>query len=68
VAEGVGLGLVPRKVLAVSRFRKGLREIIVEDFRFTVAVWMVETPALGRMQGPVDCFTGALRDALDLSA
>jgi DNA-binding transcriptional LysR family regulator len=64
VAEGVGLGLVPRRVLAASRFHTVLREIAVADFRFAVAVWVVEAPALGRLQGPVACFRRALAKTL----
>jgi DNA-binding transcriptional LysR family regulator len=60
VAEGVGLGLVPRRLLAASRFRTRLREIAVADFRLAVAVWVVEAPALGRLQEPVACFRRAL--------
>jgi DNA-binding transcriptional LysR family regulator len=64
VAEGVGLGLVPRRALTASRFRTALREIAVEDFRFAVAVWVVEAPALGRLQGPIACFRRALAATL----
>jgi hypothetical protein len=41
-----------------------LREIAVADFRFAVAVWVVEAPALGRLQGPVACFRRALAKTL----
>jgi DNA-binding transcriptional LysR family regulator len=64
VAEGVGLGLVPARALAVSRYLPRLRAIVVEDFRFSVRIWVLTRRALGRLQAPVACFRAALGETL----
>ena len=41
VARGRGLGLVPGRLLARSRFRKRLRTVRVRDLKFPLTVWSV---------------------------
>ncbi|MBK8176301.1 MAG: LysR family transcriptional regulator [Rhodospirillales bacterium] len=64
VAEGVGLGLVPRRVLEASRFRPRLRAVALTDFTFSVTIWVVAARALGRLTAPVSIFRKALADVL----
>ena len=68
VAEGVGLGLVPKRVLATSRFRDVLQAVALEDFQFGVTIWVVGGRALGRLAAPVTCFRDALAAALAVDA
>lgn len=65
VAEGAGLGLVPARVLAQSRWREQVRALTVADFHFDVTVWVVARPHIGRLDAPVRQFGEVLRDALE---
>lgn len=66
VAEGAGLGLVPARVLAQSRWREKVRAVTVADFHFEVTIWVVMRPHIGRLEAPVRQFGEALRDALEV--
>jgi DNA-binding transcriptional LysR family regulator len=50
VADGVGLGLVPLPLFQASAHSAQLDVIVVSDFRPEIAVWMVRSRALGKMQ------------------
>ncbi|WP_109479853.1 LysR family transcriptional regulator [Paraburkholderia sp. C35] len=50
VADGVGLGLVPLPLLQASTHAARLDVIQVSDFRPEIAVWMVRSRVLGKMQ------------------
>lgn len=50
VADGVGLGLVPLPLLRVSAHAAQLDVLQVNDFKPEIAVWMVRSRALGKMQ------------------
>ncbi|EUC17649.1 UNVERIFIED_ORG: LysR family transcriptional regulator [Burkholderia sp. CF145] len=50
VADGVGLGLVPLPLLDASVHAAQLDVIQLSDFKPEIAVWMVRSRALGKMQ------------------
>jgi DNA-binding transcriptional LysR family regulator len=50
VADGVGLGLVPLPILRGSAHAAQLDVIQVTDFKPEIAVWMVRSRALGKLQ------------------
>ena len=50
VADGVGLGLVPLPLLRISAHAAQLDVLQVSDFKPEIAVWIVRTRALGKMQ------------------
>jgi DNA-binding transcriptional LysR family regulator len=50
VADGVGLGLVPLPLLRISAHAAQLDVIQVSDFKPEIAVWIVRSRALGKMQ------------------
>ncbi|SDH19018.1 DNA-binding transcriptional regulator, LysR family [Paraburkholderia steynii] len=50
VADGVGLGLVPLPLLDASMHAATLDVIQLGDFKPEIAVWMVRSRALGKMQ------------------
>lgn len=64
VAEGVGLGLLPTRLVARSRHRRALKPVDVADFKIEVTVWVLHRPALGRLATAVDCFRAALAEGL----
>ena len=64
VAEGIGLGLLPRRIIARSRHRSRLTVLDVSDFRIKVEVWLLHRPQLGRLGPAVDCFREALMEGL----
>lgn len=67
VAEGAGLGLVPVRVLAQSRWRERVRPLAMADFAFDVTIWVVARPHIGRLAAPIRQFGETLRDALAAS-
>ena len=64
VAEGAGVGLVPARVLAQSRWRDRVRAVAVDDFHFDVTIWVVARQHIGRLAAPVRRFGEALKAAL----
>ncbi|MCC8391500.1 LysR family transcriptional regulator [Paraburkholderia sp. MMS20-SJTR3] len=50
VADGVGLGLVPLPLLRASAHAERLDVIQLSDFKPEIAVWIVRSRALGKMQ------------------
>jgi len=50
VADGVGLGLVPLPLLRTSAHAAQLDVIQINDFKPEIAVWIVRSRALGKMQ------------------
>jgi DNA-binding transcriptional LysR family regulator len=53
VADGVGLGLVPVPLLNRSTHASELDIVPVSDFKPEIAVWMVRSRALGKMQSAI---------------
>ncbi|KAA1014265.1 LysR family transcriptional regulator [Paraburkholderia panacisoli] len=53
VADGVGLGLVPVPLLSRSTHAAELDIVPVSDFKPEIAVWMVRSRALGKMQSAI---------------
>lgn len=64
VAEGIGLGLLPARVIARSRHRRALKTLDVADFDLEVGLWVLHKPPLGRLAAAIDCFSTALAEGL----
>jgi DNA-binding transcriptional LysR family regulator len=60
VAKGLGLGLVHPKILPTSPFRKEVRVLSVSDFRPRISTWVLHSPQVGRLTGPI----ASLRETL----
>lgn len=56
VAEGVGLGLVPRQLLERSTHFEQLAVMPLKDFKPVMDLWLIYPRFLGNMQAPVDAF------------
>ncbi|RRV10210.1 LysR family transcriptional regulator [Pseudomonas sp. v388] len=56
VAEGVGLGLVPRPLLERSIHFEQLAVVPLKDFKPVMDLWLIYPRFLGNMQAPVDAF------------
>jgi DNA-binding transcriptional LysR family regulator len=56
VAEGLGLGLVPRDLLERSAHRERLVALTLKDFKPIMDLWLVFPRFLGNLQAPVECF------------
>jgi DNA-binding transcriptional LysR family regulator len=56
VAEGVGLGLVPRQLLERSPHFEQLAVMPLKDFKPVMDLWLIYPRFLGNMQAPVDAF------------
>ncbi|WP_321817677.1 MULTISPECIES: LysR family transcriptional regulator [unclassified Paraburkholderia] len=50
VADGVGLGLVPQPLVASSAWAESLDVVQVSDFKPEIAVWVVRSRAIGKME------------------
>jgi DNA-binding transcriptional LysR family regulator len=56
VADGLGLGLVPRPLLERSAHREQLAVVPLKDFKPVMDLWLIYPHFLGNLQGPVDAF------------
>ncbi|MEX3815187.1 LysR substrate-binding domain-containing protein [Paraburkholderia sp. BR13439] len=63
VADGVGLGLVPLPLLRNSAHAAQLDVIQITDFKPEIAVWIVRSSALGKMQSAL----GVLAESVEQS-
>lgn len=54
IAEGVGLGLIPRRMIAASAQADRLKVIDVPDFSARLAVWVLRARDLGSLDAVVD--------------
>jgi DNA-binding transcriptional LysR family regulator len=64
VAKGLGLGLVHPKILPASPFRKEVRVISVSDFRPRLSTWVLHSPQVGRLSGPITSLRETLKRRL----
>jgi DNA-binding transcriptional LysR family regulator len=64
VAQGIGWGLAPKRMLAGSPHAKGLATVPVAGFAFRVAFWVLRSPRLGVLSAAVDRFEEELRNSL----
>ena len=60
VAEGVGLGLVPLPLLHASPHAAQLDVIQLSDFKPEIAVWMVRSRALGKLQAALAVLSASI--------
>ena len=60
VADGVGLGLVPLPLLDASVHAAQLDVIQLSDFKPEIAVWMVRSRALGKMQSALTVLSDSI--------
>lgn len=60
VADGVGLGLVPLPLLQASAHAAQLEVIQLSDFKPEIAVWMVRSRALGKMQSALTVLSDSI--------
>ncbi len=53
VAQGLGLGLVPRAALAASPWRDELEVVNLSDFQPAVSLWLIHAQYLANLQSPL---------------
>jgi DNA-binding transcriptional LysR family regulator len=56
VADGMGLGLVPRPLLERSAHYQHLAAMPLKDFKPVMDLWLIYPRFLGNLQGPVAAF------------
>lgn len=64
VADGMGLGLVPRPLLERSVHRERLAAMVVKDFKPVMDLWLAQPRLLGNLQAPVAAFGDLVTRAL----
>jgi len=64
IGRGIGLGLVPARLLSESPHRAGLRIVEVEDFRPSLAIWMVRNSGAGGFAAGLDAIADSVRALL----
>lgn len=64
VADGMGLGLVPRALLERSAHRERLQIVALKDFKPVMDLWLIYPRFLGNMQAPVAAFGQWVADSL----
>jgi DNA-binding transcriptional LysR family regulator len=67
IGRGIGLGLVPARLLSESPHRAGLRIVEVEDFRPSLAIWMVRNSGAGGFAAGLDAIADSVRALLAAS-
>jgi DNA-binding transcriptional LysR family regulator len=60
ISAGVGLGLVPKEVLAMSALKGQLSVVDVSDFKLSVDVWLVSAKELGNLRHAVNFLARSL--------
>ncbi len=63
VAQGQGLGLVPRAALAASPWRDEVTVLTLADFQPAVCLWQVSAQNLANLQQPFTFLPGKLRSS-----
>ncbi|MFS9669769.1 LysR substrate-binding domain-containing protein, partial [Klebsiella pneumoniae] len=56
VAQGLGLGLVPRAALAASPWRDEIEVVNLSDFQPAVSLWLIHAQYLANLQSPLIFF------------
>jgi DNA-binding transcriptional LysR family regulator len=64
IARGIGLGLVPERLLVESAHRDKLQVLTIDNFAPAVDIWMVSAGPLGALELPMQIVSGAVRDVL----
>lgn len=64
VADGMGLGLVPRPLLERSAHQDALAVMPLKDFKPVLDLWLIYPRFLGNLQAPVTLFGRLVADAL----
>lgn len=65
VAQGAGLGLVPVPLLRTSQHAAALDVVNVSDFRPEIAVWMLHSRALGKLQQALAVLSASIASSFD---
>jgi DNA-binding transcriptional LysR family regulator len=63
VANGMGLGLMPRPILERSVHRSALDVVNVTDFRPELAIWMIQPRVPGALQQAIDHVAASVEQA-----
>ena len=67
VAQGLGLGLVPRAALAASPWRDEVMVLTLADFQPEVHLWLVHAQNLANLSQPLTFFAGKVVQQLNVS-
>lgn len=67
VAQGLGLGLVPRAALAASPWRDEVTVLTLADFQPEVHLWLVHAQNLANLSQPLTFFAGKVVQQLNVS-
>ncbi|HHT1167042.1 TPA: LysR family transcriptional regulator [Klebsiella michiganensis] len=67
VAQGLGLGLVPRAALAASPWRDEVTVLTLADFQPEVHLWLVHAQNLANLGQPLTFFAGKVVQQLNVS-
>ena len=67
VAQGLGLGLVPRAALAASPWRDEVTVLTLVDFQPEVHLWLVHAQSLANLSQPLTFFAGKVVQQLNVS-
>ena len=67
VAQGLGLGLIPRAALAASPWRDEVTILTLADFQPEVHLWLVHAQNLANLSQPLTFFAGKVVQQLNVS-
>ena len=67
VAQGLGLGLVPRAALAASPWRDEVTILTLADFQPEVHLWLVPAQSVANLSQPLTFFAGKVVQQLNVS-
>lgn len=67
VAQGLGLGLVPRAALASSPWRDEIAVLSLSDFQPAVSLWLIHAQYLANLQPPLTFFASKVVQQLTVS-
>ena len=67
VAQGLGLGLVPRAALTSSPWRDEIAVLSLSDFQPAVSLWLIHAQYLANLQPPLTFFASKVVQQLTVS-
>ncbi|MFD2184924.1 LysR family transcriptional regulator [Rhodoplanes azumiensis] len=65
IARGIGIGLIPERLLAESSWRDQVRVVTVDDFAPALTTWMVTAGPLGPFDAAIEAIAATVRGFLE---
>ena len=62
IADGLGLGLIPRSVLKASPNRDAVSVVRATDFGISLGIWVIHLREFGNLKAPIQALAATVAD------